>query len=116
MTPICSTRPRLLAKAVDLSVFSVYTETVIFSWDDWNREHIARHGVTPEEAEEVVANATAPFPREEGDGKYLVWGKTAAGRYLQVVFAYRPHDEVDHESLTLEELMELSNVAEIPVV
>ena len=22
-------------------------------WDEWNKEHIARHGVTPEEVEEV---------------------------------------------------------------
>jgi hypothetical protein len=23
-------------------------------WDDWNREHIARHNVTPEEVEQVI--------------------------------------------------------------
>ena len=24
-------------------------------WDDWNRDHIAKHAVLPEEAEEVIA-------------------------------------------------------------
>ncbi len=24
-------------------------------WDDWNRDHIAKHAVQPEEAEEVIA-------------------------------------------------------------
>jgi hypothetical protein len=28
----------------------------MFDWDDENRVHIARHGVTPEEAEQVLAN------------------------------------------------------------
>jgi uncharacterized DUF497 family protein len=112
----CSTRPSYRPKTVDSSALSIYTETVIFAWDDWNREHIARHGVTPEEAEEIVEHAIAPFPRDEGEGKYIVWGRTEVGRYLQVVFAYRPHDEVDHESLSFEELMDLSSGAAIPVV
>ena len=25
-------------------------------WDDWNRSHIAKHAVLPEEAEEVAAD------------------------------------------------------------
>ncbi len=29
---------------------------MVFSWDDVNRDHIARHGVTSEEAEDVVSN------------------------------------------------------------
>jgi len=27
-----------------------------FDWDDANRGHIAAHGITPEEAEQVVQN------------------------------------------------------------
>ncbi len=27
-----------------------------FRWNDWNRDHIARHGVVPVEAERVVIN------------------------------------------------------------
>jgi hypothetical protein len=25
-------------------------------WDDWNREHIERHGVSPREVEEAIFN------------------------------------------------------------
>lgn len=35
---------------------------MMFAWDEVNREHIARHGVNPEEAEEVVNGAASPFP------------------------------------------------------
>jgi hypothetical protein len=27
---------------------------VDFRWNEWNTEHVAQHGVTPEAAEEVV--------------------------------------------------------------
>lgn len=55
----------------------------------WN-EDIARHGVVPIEAEYVVENPARGFPRREGDGKYRVWGQTAAGRYLQVIYVFSP--------------------------
>ena len=61
-----------------------------FRWNDWNVDHVATHGVTPEEAEYVVENARSPFPRYEGDGKYLVRGQTAAGRWIQVVYVFDP--------------------------
>ena len=37
--------------------------TVIFSWDDWKRDHLAEHGIAPWEAEHVVEHAQPPFPR-----------------------------------------------------
>jgi uncharacterized DUF497 family protein len=52
---------------------------VIFAWDETNRDHIAKHSVTPAEAEFVVENASSPFPQEIGDGKRRVWGATQAG-------------------------------------
>jgi uncharacterized DUF497 family protein len=57
-----------------------------FRWNDWNVEHIARHGVSPEEAEGAVRGARSPFPRKIEEDKWLVWGKGKGGRYLQVVF------------------------------
>ncbi|HSU67669.1 MAG TPA: hypothetical protein VLJ39_12415 [Tepidisphaeraceae bacterium] len=78
---------------------------MVFSWDDWNVEHIAGHGVTPYEAEYVVKHAAPPFPHEVGDEKYRVWGRTDDGRFLQVIFVYRSDDDVDYESLDLEELL-----------
>lgn len=63
-----------------------------FRWNDWNEEHIRRHDVQPEEAEEVVLRARAPFPLAQDDEKFLVWGRTEAGRLLQVVFVIDPDD------------------------
>jgi hypothetical protein len=57
-----------------------------FRWNDWNRDHIAEHGILPEEAEYVVNHAAAPYPEFIGDGKWRVRGQTASGRYLQVIF------------------------------
>jgi hypothetical protein len=55
---------------------------VEFRWNEWNIDHIAGHGVTPEEAEYVVDNAAGPYPRFEGDGKYIVRGQTDSCRWL----------------------------------
>jgi hypothetical protein len=79
----------------------------VFSWDEWNRDHIARHDVEPEEAEYVVRRARPPFPREVGGGKFAVWGATATGRLLQVIFVFRSAEEVDFESVDVAELAEL---------
>ena len=66
---------------------------VDFRWNDWNVEHIELHGVTPEEAEEVVRGAKRPYPRDIGDDKLLVRGQTEDGRYLQVIFVWDVPDE-----------------------
>jgi len=64
-----------------------------FRWNDGNTEHIGGHGVEPEEAEAVVRGAKRPFPRRIEDDKWLVWGKTPGGRFLQVIFVL-DEDEV----------------------
>ena len=46
-------------------------------------EHIARHGVDPEEAEEVVLTGVQRKGRE---GTMLASGPTSEGRYLLVVY------------------------------
>ena len=72
---------------------------MIFAWDGANREHIARHGVTPEEAEYVVEGAEPPYPEEIGDGKYRIWGATESGRLLQVITVLRAQGEVSFGSV-----------------
>ncbi len=57
-----------------------------FRWSRWNIEHLAEHGVGPEEAEEVVREAERPYPRRIGADKWLVWGPGGGGRLLQVIF------------------------------
>jgi uncharacterized DUF497 family protein len=63
-------------------------EAAAFQWDDWNVEHIARHRVTPQEAEEVIDDD--PLILKSEDGKYLAYGQSYAGRYLLVVFVWKP--------------------------
>ena len=58
-----------------------------FRWNEWNLEHIGRHGVRPEEAEWVADRNPA---RDAGEDKYKVWGQSETGRYLQVVFVLDP--------------------------
>ena len=64
--------------------------TYEFRWNEWNIEHLAEHGVSPVEAEELVCSAIRPYPRKIGDGKYIVRGRTQAGVYLQVILVFDP--------------------------
>jgi len=56
-----------------------------FRWNEWNREHIAKHDVSPEEAEFVANRARRPFPRKEGQ-KWFVIGRGRGGRLVRVVY------------------------------
>lgn len=58
----------------------------VFRWNDWNRDHIAVHGVESDEAEYVINHAKRPYPEQVGQRKWRVRGQTAQGRYLQVIF------------------------------
>lgn len=88
---------------------------MVFAWDDLSREHIAKHGVSPEEAEAVVRGAEEPFPQGIEDDKFVVWGATEAGRRLQVIFVLKTPDEVSYESLAVEDWMsiEAGEMAEV---
>ena len=65
-----------------------------FRWDDSNIQHIAYHGVLPEEAERVILTARRPFPLARADDKWLVWGRGKGGRWLQVVYVLDENDTV----------------------
>lgn len=65
-----------------------------FRWNDWNIEHVARHGVDPAEAEQVIVDARPPWPLVRDDEKWLVWGRGRGGRPLQVVFVLDDDDTV----------------------
>lgn len=54
-----------------------------FEWDEDNEEHIARHGVEPAEVEEVFFFRFSV--RRGRQGRYVVLGRSAAGRHLSVV-------------------------------
>ena len=55
-------------------------------WDDENVGHIARHSVTPQEVE--AACFSKPLVFRSKKGRYLVLGRTEAGRCLLVVVRY----------------------------
>ena len=56
-------------------------------WDEWNIDHIARHGVEPEEVERVCKGKH--LARRGREGTYTVTGQTQAGRYLTIILAPR---------------------------
>lgn len=58
-----------------------------FEWDEANTEHIARHNVEPEEAEEALRNR--PAFRRSHSGRLVALGQTDAGRFVVVVFELR---------------------------
>ena len=53
--------------------------------------HILRHGVTEEEAEEVLRNPGEDRPGREGSRVAL--GQSRAGRYLRVIYVADPEPE-----------------------
>jgi uncharacterized DUF497 family protein len=64
-----------------------------FDWDFENITHIARHGVTPEEAESVFAGPVLDLGYEikQGELRYIEAGCTSSGRILQVITTERGH-------------------------
>jgi len=56
-------------------------------WDEWNVEHIARHGVKPEEVEQVCRSNY--FFTKGRQNTYRVIGQTQGGRYLTIILAPR---------------------------
>ena len=81
---------------------------MIFAYDNWNRQHVSKHGVERADAQYVVENAKPPYPKRIENGKFMVYGPDRAGRILEVAFAFRTADELDFESLDLLQLEELS--------
>jgi uncharacterized DUF497 family protein len=62
-----------------------------FDWDEGNTGHIARHDVTTDEAEQVVAGErlALAFQDRHGELRRRIIGRTRAGRVLVVVYHLR---------------------------
>lgn len=62
-----------------------------FDWDNANRDHIARHQVSPEEAEQVIDNDPLDIDAETVDGEDRISniGRTDQGRFLVVITTLR---------------------------
>ena len=57
-----------------------------FVWNSNNVDHLARHGIQPDDAEFIAENAKPPYPKMIGDDKRLVVGQLPDGRYVQVIY------------------------------
>jgi len=92
--------PRQSDKAT-ATVLIVYTNTVYtpvvlaglrgFEWDVHNVGHIARHGVTPAEVEQVTGwrHVIVAAASRRNEKRWKLFGRTNAGRFLVVVFTIR---------------------------
>jgi len=63
----------------------------MFEWDDRNIAHIARHRVTPREAEEAMVDprrTRAAAYDVAGERRYAITGRTTRGRLITVVYTY----------------------------
>lgn len=70
----------------------MHTTNVEFEWDDANLDHIALHGVEPEECEDAFINpGRQPFNTYStaNETRYGIVGRSNAGRILIVVFTLR---------------------------
>lgn len=62
-------------------------------WDldddpDGNVQHIARHGVTPEEVEEILFDPTMDYYSNPATGHFNTDGVTRAGRLIRVAWVW----------------------------
>ena len=60
-------------------------------WDldddpDGNVQHIAEHGITMDEVEEVLSDPNASTEASKSSGRAITFGETVDGRYLAVVW------------------------------
>jgi uncharacterized DUF497 family protein len=62
-----------------------------FDWDDANRGHLAEHGVTPTEAEQVMLNDPFDLAAQirDKEERSVQVGETDDGRILIVVTTWR---------------------------
>jgi len=66
-------------------------------WDDsegGNLEHIAEHGLTSDEVEDVLRDPESKFGRSRQSGLPVAFGYTSTGRYIMVAF-----DEIDEDTV-----------------
>ena len=64
----------------------------LFDWHDANIDHIGEHGITPEEAEEVILGDTLEMGFDKSETRENRWsyiGETKRGIVLQVVITMR---------------------------
>ena len=74
----------------------MYGGEIEFEWDTANIGHVGRHGVLPEEAEQVILSDPVDLGMEivEGEERHINLGATKKGRVLLVVTTWRDEERV----------------------
>jgi len=73
---------------------------MFFVWQDDNEEHIGVHGIETHEADYVVRHAKRPYAKRISPEKWLVKGRTRAGKLIQVIYVLRSPEEIDPNLLS----------------
>ena len=62
-----------------------------YDWDPANRDHLAKHNITPLETEQVLENSPFSLENEvvDGEERFTEVGETGQGRILVVVTTWR---------------------------
>lgn len=64
-----------------------------FRWNQWNRDQVEKHGLTPAEVEHVVRFARHPFPRRyDRRQSWQVVGRTPSQRRINVLYFIDDYD------------------------
>jgi uncharacterized DUF497 family protein len=61
-----------------------------FVWDDWNRDHIAKHGIAPDEVESVIRLDF--LTRETYKQRLQLIGPSSSDRILSVIIGSDPNE------------------------
>jgi uncharacterized DUF497 family protein len=56
-----------------------------FVWNDEIEEHLAQHGVTPDEFEDVVCDPDE-VDRSQSSDRSIAFGETSTGKYIACVY------------------------------
>jgi uncharacterized DUF497 family protein len=56
-----------------------------FIWNDQIEEHLAQHGVAPDEFEEVVCDPDE-VDRSQSSDRRIAFGETSTGKYLACIY------------------------------
>lgn len=65
----------------------------LFLWDPETEEHVAQHGITRDEFEEVVCNPDS-VGESRSSGRPIAFGYTSSGRYLACLYDMADADTV----------------------
>ena len=62
-----------------------------FDWNEHNERHLAKHGISRSDAEEVLSgdHILLEYQVEGGEQRWIAVGATGGGRILNIVFAAR---------------------------